>query len=31
MQNELLEIELFDHSSVCIYKMSLQILYLIYM
>ena len=28
---ELLEIELFDHLIVCSYKMSLQIIYLIYM
>ena len=28
---ELLEIELFDLLTVCIYKMFLQILYLIYM
>ena len=28
---KLLEIELFDHLTVCIYKMSLQIIYLIYM
>ena len=30
-QIELLEIELFDHLRVCIYKMCLQILYLKYM
>ena len=28
---ELLQIEQFDHLSVCIYKMSLQIIYLIWM
>ena len=28
---ELLEIELFGHLTVCIYKMCLQIIYLIYM
>ena len=30
-QFELLEIELFDHLTVCIYKMCLEIMYLIYM
>ena len=28
---KLLEIDLFDHLIVCIYKMCLQIIYLIYM
>ena len=28
---ELLEIELFDHLTVCIYKMCLQIIYFIFM
>ena len=30
-KTELLEIELFDYLTVCIYKMCLQIMYLIYM
>ena len=30
-QTELLEIELFDYLTVCIYKMCLQIIYLVYM
>ena len=28
---EVLEIELFDHLTVCVYKMCLPIIYLIYM
>ena len=31
MLNELFEIELFDHLTVCIYKMCSQTIYLIYM
>ena len=30
-KTELLEIKLFDHLTVCIHKMCLQIIYLIYM
>ena len=29
-ETELLELELFDHLTVCIYKMCLQIIYIIY-